>query len=174
MCSMCRAKGFTILELIMAMAIIAVTAMVIVPKLMQSIPKNDVKQAAVELKYLLWEVQQKAITEGRIRALRFDDSVSPHRYSFHYSDNDNNMQVEGTFPTRGFEDLPDNVEFGISVDQFTKNIIYDSVPKPSVRFNEFGEPNEGGTVRLVHRSATGIAYDVAVEPISGRITVAEV
>lgn len=162
-------QGFTILELIMAIMIIAVSASIIVPKIIQNVPKNDVKNAAMELKYLLWDVQQRAIAEGKMWALRFDNSEIPHQYSFHYSDSDTDINADGTFPNRGFEHLPDNVEFGPIT--FSRIIVWDSLPMPSIRFNEFGEPNEGGTVRLVHESASGIAYDVTVEPISGRITV---
>ncbi len=163
--------GFTLLELVMVIVVLSVTAAIVMPRLMNSLPSRELKNAALELKFLLLETQQRAIAEGKIWAVAFD--LGNGNYSLHYC-NDEQYFTQSDATGTMYSELPD-CEVGrdgsveITATTFSQDLYYNSATKWSVRFNSLGMPNAGGTITLRHMRSLDTCV-VAVTKNTGRIT----
>ena len=83
------------------------------------------------------------------------------------------MLYADDFYQDGYHEMGNDVV--VASTNFTK-VIYapmDDHTMESIRFNEFGEPNEEGAITLIHQHATAISYELTVTGMSGRINVVE-
>jgi len=151
----------------MVIVVISVACAIIAPRLMSSLPATELKNAALELKFLLWETQQRAIAEGKIWAVAFDNGQN--KYLLYYCDDEQYFNTDGNGFVFVLGDLI-NVGDNVSVISTTFARVIDpmSTFSKSVRFNSFGEPNEGGSIVLGHVGSSSTCT-VTVASITGKV-----
>lgn len=69
--SACCPTGFTLLELVLAMAVLATIAAIAWPHLQPGVSRAEYRSAALQLKSDFAEAREEAIHDGRVRELRF-------------------------------------------------------------------------------------------------------
>ena len=148
-----RVAGFTLIELILTIAIVVLLGMLLGPKLMNAYPKVAVESEGIRLRADLAYAQQLAIAHNQNYRIIFDsayDRIIIQR-----------LQIGGppgswTFVSQ--RDLASGVDLVAST--FTGG---------RVDFNLLGEPSEPGTVTLRGRDHTVVR--VTVKPGTGMVIV---
>ena len=75
-----RIKGFTLIEVLVVLSIIAVIVAFTIPAMAPALKGSKLRQSADQLEALLAGAHQRAITENRpveVRFFRFEDPESP-------------------------------------------------------------------------------------------------
>ncbi|MEE2724274.1 MAG: prepilin-type N-terminal cleavage/methylation domain-containing protein, partial [Verrucomicrobiota bacterium] len=75
-----RIKGFTLIEVLVVLSIIAVIVAFTIPAMAPALKGSKLRQSADQLEALLARAHQKAITENspvEVRFFRFEDPESP-------------------------------------------------------------------------------------------------
>ncbi len=79
-------KGFTVIELLIVVAIMAVMAVFAIPQIMARLPEYRLKAAAGDLQANLQKARVKAVRDNSPVRVRFVSSVTP---GYYYFDDDN-------------------------------------------------------------------------------------
>jgi len=141
--------GFTLLELILTIAIIVILALLVVPKIMNAYPRVAVESEGIRLRADITYAQQLAISNTRSHRVVFDSLGERVRI----------YRVEGEELVSVSErDLASRVDLASTT--FTGGYV---------EFNLLGEPSAGGTVTL--HGANGPTVTVTVKPGTGLVTV---
>jgi Tfp pilus assembly protein FimT len=144
-----HAAGFTLLELVLTIAIIILLGLMIGPRLMNAYPRVSLESEAIRLRADLGYAQQLAISRNHTHRVVLDatqELVSIYR-------------VESPGPSVLVSER--KLAGGIDLKQSTFTLGY-------VNFNSLGEPSEGGTVTL--QAPNGSTMTVTVTPGTGLAT----
>jgi prepilin-type N-terminal cleavage/methylation domain-containing protein len=112
---MSKKSGFTLMELVVVIAIISALAAIAVPAYIDWLPRYRAKKAAMELSGLLHTVKLKAIKENRTLGVFFDSGSDRYFVLSNWGTNanwDGPTQVGGDDPTDRMVDLS---EYGSGV-----------------------------------------------------------
>ena len=139
--------GFTLLELILTIAIIVLLALLIAPKLMDAYPGVAVKSEGVRLRADLAYTQQLAITHSETCWL--EPKVAENRISIYRGKTPAVLVAERA--------LSDGVR-----------LVSTTFAPGYVEFSSLGEPSDGGSVVLA--GANGSTVTVTVKPGTGLVT----
>lgn len=153
---MSRNKGFTLVEVMIVIAIFAVIAAVITPTFLASRDHSKVKGDAVNLRAVFESAKLRAIKHNTNVVVRFPDATS---YQVFIDTNRNNVQDAG-------EDLIANETLAPGV-TITSNTFTDN----DMAFNPRGMangPNSTGTITMT--SPGGESYSVVVSSF-GRVRI---
>ncbi len=144
-----RSGGFTLLELILSIAIIVLLGLLVVPRLMSASPRLAAENEGIRLRADLAYAQQMAINEACAHKVIID--TAHERVAIQRRDGES--YVTATERTLGY---------GVNIESST-------FTGDAVVFNLLGEPSEGGTVVL--RGTDGSTVTLTVTPGTGHITV---
>jgi len=75
-------NGFTLIELMIVLALIGILCIIAVPKINDWLPRYRLKSAASDLQSNMQKARMLAIKENNSVQIRFDNSVSPGFYYF--------------------------------------------------------------------------------------------
>ena len=139
--------GFTLLELILTIAIIVLLGLVIGPKLMNAYPRVAVKSEGIRLRADLAYAQQLAITNNDTYCV--EPKVAYNQVAIYRGKTPPALVSE--------RELPRGVE-----------LVSNSFDPGYVEFSSLGEPSEGGTVVLA--GADGSTVTVTLKPGTGLVT----
>ena len=144
-----RGAGFSLLELVLTIAIIVLLGMLLGPKLMNAYPKVAVESEGIRLRSDLAYAQQLAISSSSIHRVIFD-TVNDRIIIYH---------VKGANLTLVSQrDLANSV-----------NLAHSTFTNGYVEFNMLGEPSQGGQVTL--NGARGTTIRVTVKAGTGLASV---
>jgi type II secretion system protein H len=157
-----RQRGFTLVELLIVMAIIVVMAAAIVPRMGRSISRQNLVEATARLAQTCRTVRELAVASGRMCAVELDMDagscvVTRQTGSGKSSSMDNAREV-WLKP----QQLPQEVKVASCRTPRGTEV---TAGRMSVRFFPDGR-SDGVVVRLV---ADAEAYDVVVHPQTGRV-----
>jgi len=143
--------GFTLLELILTIAIIVILALLVVPKIMNAYPRVAVESEGIRLRADIAYAQQLAISNSRSHRVIFDSLGERVRI----------CRVEG-------ENL-----VSVSERELANRVDLASTTFAGgyVEFNLLGEPSAGGTVTLHGVDGPAVTVTVTVKPGTGLVTV---
>lgn len=141
-------KGYTLIELIAVMAILALAAAITFPALAQPLVNAKLESDARQMASALRMARQEAITSGQPRTVIFypgNDKYKILGQSTYYLKSGINYVGDTTFTMR-------------------------SGGKPACAFSPSGAPSSGGTVTL--QSQAGRLY-IIVNPVAGRVRISD-
>ena len=157
----CDSGGFTMVEIIMVVVILAIAAMMAIP-MFSSAGSIQVGSAANMLAADLEYAKSTAITEGQDFSVIFDPSGESYRIENRYG-------VVIKHPVnKGFDYIVDFQDNG-SLDKVDM-VSADFSGSSSVTFDYLGSCDNGGTVNL---QADGVSITVSVEPVTGFISISD-
>jgi Tfp pilus assembly protein FimT len=141
--------GFTLLELVLTIAIIVLLGLMIGPRLMNAYPRVSLESEAIRLRADLGYAQQLAISRNRTHRITFDTAQNLIAI----------YRVESS-------------ESAVLISQRTLgggiDLVHSTFTLGNVNFNSLGEPSEGGTVTL--QAPNGSTMTVTVTPGTGLAT----
>ncbi|NLO21544.1 MAG: prepilin-type N-terminal cleavage/methylation domain-containing protein [Syntrophomonadaceae bacterium] len=145
---MSRHKGFTLIELMVVLLILALTLSLAWPQLNRPYQRYALNSSATQLAWTLREARSEAMFKGRISSVRFYVSLNRYR-----SDKQSYYLVKG-------------IQYG-GIPTFPSRI--GSIPVCS--FNATGAPAGGGTVVL--KNQLNDKKYIIVNPIVGKVRVSD-
>lgn len=157
-----RHQGFTLVEVLMVVAIIGVASMVVVPQMLRAGDMQIQAAGRIIISDLL-TAQNEAVARRASRRVEFDQANNRYRIT-------DAAGVTLVAPWRdGAAYLTD-----FNADSRFRNVrlaAVDFAGSNVVEFDDMGAPAAGGTVDLL---ADTTRYRITVAPFTGRITIAQV
>ncbi len=151
-------RGFTLIEILIVMAIITIVAMTAIP-MMSSASSVQIRAAANMIAADLEYAKSMAITRGQNYSVVFDQNAD----SYQLEDPDGVIQHP---VKKGFNYI---VDFGSDTRLNRVDITGANFSgNPDVEFDSMGSPDSGGTVSLQAGSTTAT---ITVVPITGYISI---
>lgn len=144
----CRHRGFTLIELMVVMAIVAVLLVVGVAYGPRYVARRQMEQACVTMVQDMQKAQADAIFKRTSRTVEFDTSANSYRY----------QDASGAYLA--------SVKLGGGV--VIQSAAFGATNATSVSFTSFGEPSPGGGKVIVTGSA-GLKVWVQVSAVLGRV-----
>ncbi|OGQ82603.1 MAG: hypothetical protein A3F90_13945 [Deltaproteobacteria bacterium RIFCSPLOWO2_12_FULL_60_19] len=142
----CNQRGFSLIELIAVMLLIALAAAIAVPAIDRAMKKREVKQSALGLAAVARDLRRQAVYGGVPLRL----TVSPSENGYHAS---------GKPPVYLSQELRiSRVEGGEPIDNRLRQFVF--FPNGSIL---------DGTIELSDRD--GISYVISFDPLAGRVVV---
>jgi type IV fimbrial biogenesis protein FimT len=134
-----RQAGFTMVELMIVIVVIAILSAIAVPNIISWLPNYRLKAAARDLVSNMQKARMQAVKENKNIVTRFDAGINP---GFYYFDtNNDNAYTPGEYKI-------DLSTYGSGVDYGTGNAASNwngdvCVPANSITFNSRGSSNNG-------------------------------
>ena len=144
--------GFTIVELVLVIMIMAALAMIVAPVFQNSIPRIKLRSEARKLMAETRNVQQQAISSNATYVINFIDGTDTLTIS--YFDEDSNEHFRYSYTLDPSIDLVNT--------SFSGN---------KLEFNILGEPSEGGDI--VIRNNRNESSIIRVAPSTGKVSIVE-
>ncbi len=142
-------KGYTLIELMLAVSIVGLLGLIIVPKTVNFLPDFNLEGEARKMMAKIREAQQLSIAKRELYQLEFDSDLE--QYLIRYVATPQPVIVETVR-------LGGNIE--IQSTTFSQN---------TVEFNFFGAPDAGGDIVLMN--SKGQTMTVSITPATGRVTI---
>jgi len=154
------AGGFSFIEMLMVVSILAIAAVIVVPQIARS-ETFEIQGAARALVSDLLYAQNQAIGEQATRRVIFDPAAESYRLTDGSNVTLPAQWLGGSYVVR----LGAGSSFGsVAIDST-------SFTNDTLTFDELGSPSEGGTIDLIAGAAR---YRITVTAFTGRVTVDEV
>lgn len=148
-----KKDGFTLIELMVTIAIMGILAGIAIPNYNNWLPKSRVNGAARELFTEMQLARMRAISENNNYVITF--STSNNSYSIYDDENnDSNGQSGELVKTIDIDDRYPGIEYGYiagnnpSGNPITKEVTFSGTP-PRVTFKPTGLANKNGAVYLM-------------------------
>ncbi|SVB50441.1 uncharacterized protein METZ01_LOCUS203295 [marine metagenome] len=171
MCRFRSMRGFTLLELMMVMAITAILLVIAMPNLSKWKEEHEINGQAQKVYFDMKLAQATAIQSNNNVLVTFD-SVK-NFYKVH--DDTNNNGIEDSKETVKTVNLENNIEFGFNLglhdvdgNVVTSPIFFGGGNK--VIFNSRGQNDSGGSIFLIHMNRVGYTNDRMRSIYLSRIT----
>ena len=164
-----RRHAFTLIEVLMVVAIMGLAGMVVVPQMLNA-SSLGVQAAARAVVGDTLYLQSNAIASQRERQLRFN--VGENWYGLYdISDSENPVMLEANWVGNGVGDNTYRIDFG-------KDSRFEGVSIVSANFggntyldfDSLGSPLTGGNVLL---QGDGFQIRVSIAPFTGRVTISQ-
>ena len=164
-------RGFTIVELMMAMAITAILLVIAIPDLIKWKEEHEINGQAQKVYFDMKLAQATAIQSNNNVLVTFD-SVK-NFYKVH--DDTNNNGIEDSKETVKTVNLENNIEFGynLGLHDVDGNIVTSPIffeGGNQVIFNSRGQNDSGGSIFLIHKNKVGYTNDRMRSILLSRIT----
>lgn len=154
----CAARGFTLIEILIVIVILAIAAMTAIP-MMGSAASVQIRSAGNMIAADLEYAKSLAISKGQNFWVVFDEGAE----SYSIVDQDGNTISHPV--KKGFDYVMDFQDEGLGRVEIA-DADFDGASQ--VQFDYLGSPDNGGTV---HLQAGDMSATVSVEPVTGYITV---
>jgi len=155
-----RQSGFTMTELVIAIAVMAVAAAVAIPSYLSWLPDIRLKGAARDLKSDLGLAKQRAVQENGQVAVVFDTVNNQYTLFIDNGANPGGGGVADDWVRNGDEALMKSVSMPDEVDMYSASF---SGGLPRVSFDGRGLPNgAGGTVRMKNSKNNFMGIDMSL------------
>lgn len=161
-CPKSREAGFTLIEVMIVVAIISILSALAFPSLSTLIPRNRTKAAARELRGYMQKAKLEAIKQNSDCLVVFTQASSSTAkgscvicISSDDDCTDADDQIISQFDFNGYKSVE------LSSTNFTGG---------NFKFNSRGIPNKGGTSVIKNTAEAGYSFDVIVSP-SGRVRI---
>lgn len=154
----CAARGFTLIEILIVIVILAIAAMTAIP-MMGSAASVQIRSAANMIAADLEYAKSLAISKGQNFSMIFDEGAESYRIA----DQDGNTISHPV--KKGFDYVIDFQDEGLGRVEIA-DADFDGASQ--VQFDYLGSPDNGGAV---HLQAGTMSATVSVEPVTGYITV---
>jgi len=154
----CAARGFTLIEILIVIVILAIAAMTAIP-MMGSAASVQIRSAGNMIAADLEYAKSLAISKGQNFSVVFDEGAE----SYSIVDQDGNTISHPV--KKGFDYVMDFQDEGLGRVEIA-DADFDGASQ--VQFDYLGSPDNGGTV---HLQAGDMSATVSVEPVTGYITV---
>lgn len=146
-----KLNGFTLLEIVLVIALLTIMVMAAVPLVSRLVPDIGLESEAKKIKAAIIYTQQQAVLTGANHRIVF--KAQPQRYSIAKLDNSIWVNIEDD------ESLENGVSF--KVINFLNSLV---------EFNPMGEPiPEGGTITL--KGTNNAEMTISVAGTSGTVTI---
>jgi len=155
-----KAKGFTLTELMMVVAVIAILGAITTPLLLSQLPDYRLKGTARAISSTLQYAKMSAASTGKEYRVQFLLDTSPQRYQlqqgnlFNGSDTWSNIRV--------FQEIPPQVRIDHGTDYKGSHKSGTS----TIEFNPTGTASSGG---VYLENSKGKRYSIKVSSSTGRI-----
>ncbi len=161
--------GFTLIELMIAIALISILSIIAVPRFNDLIPRYRLKDAARNLQANMQKARLQAIKENNTVQIRFDNTISP---GFYYFDTiDDNTYTAGEFRV-DLSTYKSNIDFGTG--NSTLNWNNSSCSQASaISFGTRGTATpasvylQNGSATICYAITTSIAGNIKVRMYNG-------
>lgn len=154
----CAARGFTLIEILIVIVILAIAAMTAIP-MMGSAASVQIRSAANIIAADLEYAKSLAISKGQNFSVVFDEGAE----SYSIVDQDGNTISHPV--KKGFDYVMDFQDEGLGRVEIA-DADFDGASQ--VQFDYLGSPDKGG---VVHLQAGTTTATISVEPVTGYITV---
>ena len=138
-------KGFTLLEMTMAMMITVLAAMVVVPAWTNVMHEWDLEAQTRKMVAKIREVQQLAVADQKLHLITFNS-------------------VQYTVADSSYVVIEGPVAYGNGI---TASASFMLPMTFTLGFDQFGSPVEGGDIILTDLSSN--SFTIHVEPVTGRV-----
>ena len=161
--------GFTLIEVLMVVAIIAIAGAVVVPQMLQAGTFHSQAAARVVIADLLY-AQNDAIAAQAPRRIVFEPNLNRYRLT----------DEQGTTLTANWMsggDAGANYLVDFAADRRFSGVqitLADFADTTTLEFDDLGAPSSGGSVELTSLTSTNVQYRINVAPFTGRVTIESV
>lgn len=155
-----KAKGFTLTELMIAVAVIAILGAIATPILFSQLPDYRLKGTARAISSTLQYAKMSAASTGKEYRVQFLLDASPQRYQLQQGNRFSGSDSWSTI--RGFQEIPQQVRIDHGTDYRGSHKSGMSI----IAFNPTGTASSGG---VYLENSRGNRYSVKVSSSTGRI-----
>ena len=160
MCTPSKAKGFTLTELMIVVAVIGILGAVTTPVLLSQLPNYRLTGTARAISSTLQYAKMSAASTGKEYKVQFLLDTSPQRYQLQQGNLFNGS--DAWTDVRVFQEIPAQVH----IDHGTDYKGSHTVGKSTITFNPTGTASSGG---IYLENSKGNRYSVKVSSSTGRI-----
>jgi len=162
MCTPSKAKGFTLTELMIVVAVIGILSAIVIPLLLSQLPNYRLTGTARAISSTLQYAKMSAASTGKEYKVQFLLDTSPQRYQLQQGNLFNGS--DAWTDVRVFQEIPTQVR----IDHGTDYKGSHTAGKSIIAFNPTGTASSGG---IYLENSKGNRYSVKVSSSTGRIRI---